>query len=230
MGEDGGLNGEGRRAEGAGRMAVGRVKWRTGECNKVLRTGEAHMQRSLRAELHLTKLLSETGVGQVVCGVADVAEARVNRKEALQAIKALRRSPRIPKSLAASPALENLFRAAMQLGSSSGPVTLLVPADMGYVQSRLNNQVFTLQQMNSIRKYHLVSGLLKVADLQAMARGSTLATVEGSTIKKITPPSLPVVLLKGRDALPSMVVGGDVYVGDTLAVHIVSTMLIPSDV
>ncbi|GJP47498.1 hypothetical protein CLOM_g6685 [Closterium sp. NIES-68] len=166
----------------------------------------------------------------VVSCVAGVAEARVNRKDARRAFNAIRRSSRIPKALAASPALENLFRMIMQLGSSSGPVTLLVPADMGYVQSRLNNRVFTPSQLNSIRKYHLLDGLVKLADIQALPRGSTVATLEGSTIKKITPPSLPVVLLKGRDALPAMVVAGDVYVGSTLAVHVVSTMLIPSDV
>ncbi|CAI5974014.1 unnamed protein product [Closterium sp. NIES-64] len=164
----------------------------------------------------------------VISGAVDVAEARVNRKEVLQAIKVLRRSPRLPKALASSTALEDLFRTAM--GSSSGPMTLLLPADMGYVQSRLNNQVFTLKQMNTIRKYHIVSGLVRIADIQALPRGSTLSTMEGSAIKKITPPSLPVVLFKGRDALPSMVVGGDAYVGKTLAVHIISTMLIPADV
>ncbi|GJP47499.1 hypothetical protein CLOM_g6686 [Closterium sp. NIES-68] len=162
----------------------------------------------------------------VLVSAAAVAEARIDPAEFIKAIKAIRRSPRF--KAASVPAAEALFRRLMKLDSSTGNVTLLVPAELAALNAAAL-PAFTLPQANKIRLYHLLSGLYTVADLQALPLNAKIATVEGKTMKKLTPAVIPVVMLKGRDLLPSVLVSGDVYVGDTLAVHVVSSILLPPD-
>ncbi|CAI7812892.1 unnamed protein product [Closterium sp. NIES-54] len=116
----------------------------------------------------------------------------------------------------------------MKLDDSTGNVTLLVPAALASL-SPAALPAYTLPQANKIRLYHLLSGLYTAADLQALPRNAKIPTVEGNAITKLTPKIIPVVMLKGKDLMPSVLVSGDVYVGDTLAVHVVSSVLLPPD-
>ncbi|CAI7885406.1 unnamed protein product [Closterium sp. NIES-53] len=162
----------------------------------------------------------------VLVSAATVAEARIDPTEFIKAIKAIRRSPRI--AAATLPAAEALFRRLMKLDDSTGNVTLLVPAALASL-SPAALPAYTLPQANKIRLYHLLSGLYTAADLQALPRNAKIPTVEGNAITKLTPKIIPVVMLKGKDLMPSVLVSGDVYVGDTLAVHVVSSVLLPPD-
>lgn len=166
----------------------------------------------------------------VLLATSSVCEARVKPKELVAAIRAIRRSPRVKAAAIPNETVEKLFRMVMQISSDAGPVTLLVPADLGYLRSlQGQSTAYTLEQMNRIKRFHFFNGALRAANIKALPKNAEIATLEGSSIVKMSGDALPVALLKGRDAVPSILLAGDLYVGGTLVVHVVSSMLVPTD-
>eukprot|EP00475_Leptophrys_vorax_P010939 TRINITY_DN17486_c0_g1_i1.p1 TRINITY_DN17486_c0_g1~~TRINITY_DN17486_c0_g1_i1.p1 ORF type:complete len:177 (+),score=17.23 TRINITY_DN17486_c0_g1_i1:182-712(+) len=163
----------------------------------------------------------------VLLAAASLADARVPKPEFLKAIKAIRSSRKVAATTA--PLVEKLFRMVMQVDSSTGNVTLLVPADLAALAGGATLPQMSPAQFDKVKRYHLLDGGFLQADIKALPRGGTLPTLEGQSIKKISGDVIPVVMLKGRDVLPSILIAGDVYVGETLTVHVISSTLYPSD-
>eukprot|EP00475_Leptophrys_vorax_P035362 TRINITY_DN58195_c0_g1_i1.p1 TRINITY_DN58195_c0_g1~~TRINITY_DN58195_c0_g1_i1.p1 ORF type:complete len:181 (+),score=16.74 TRINITY_DN58195_c0_g1_i1:108-650(+) len=165
----------------------------------------------------------------VIIASSCTVDAGVSPKELKKAIQAIRRSPQI-KVAVSNATLEKIFRLVTLVSNKQGPVTLLIPADFGFFANiATGGQArYTLPQLDKLRKFHFVKGISTQADIKALPKNSEIATLLGTTsIKKITPPSFPVVLLKGAKILPSILLAGDLYVGQTLAVHLISSMLTP---
>lgn len=102
-------------------------------------------------------------------------------------------------------------------------ITLLLPANVATLQSLPSDQ------RDQILSYHVLTTRFLYKDITAVKSGDAMDTLEGSTVTKYGPAGSRVVLFKGKNALPAVLVGPDAYVGEAFTVQMISQVLTPVD-
>eukprot|EP00475_Leptophrys_vorax_P043285 TRINITY_DN827_c0_g1_i2.p4 TRINITY_DN827_c0_g1~~TRINITY_DN827_c0_g1_i2.p4 ORF type:complete len:124 (+),score=6.86 TRINITY_DN827_c0_g1_i2:575-946(+) len=102
-------------------------------------------------------------------------------------------------------------------------ITILLPSNVATLQSLPSDQ------KQQILTYHVLPTRMLFKDLTAVKFGTAMDTLEGSTVTKYGPTGAPMVLFKGKNALPAALVGPDAYVGEAFTVQVISQVLTPPD-
>eukprot|EP00475_Leptophrys_vorax_P036264 TRINITY_DN60948_c0_g1_i2.p1 TRINITY_DN60948_c0_g1~~TRINITY_DN60948_c0_g1_i2.p1 ORF type:complete len:175 (+),score=14.08 TRINITY_DN60948_c0_g1_i2:338-862(+) len=111
--------------------------------------------------------------------------------------------------------------------SDKGPKTLFIPLSGGVLSK--DRLTYGKDKFRRILKFHIVPGYkYRVTDLQVMPEDTKLVTAEGSSMKKFSKVNASVLLLQGRVFLPAAVVVPNLYVGKSMAIHAISTRLLPT--
>ncbi|CAI7799089.1 unnamed protein product [Closterium sp. NIES-54] len=107
-----------------------------------------------------------------------------------------------------------------------GPMTILIPLDVTEYYTSMKD--YTAEEREKIKKYHMIPKQYKYKKLKKEKAGYKIKTkVDGQKISKMTGDTFPGIVLMGKKGMPSIMVGGDVFVGETLAIHLVTSMLFP---
>ncbi|GJP36104.1 hypothetical protein CLOM_g20630 [Closterium sp. NIES-68] len=118
---------------------------------------------------------------------------------------------------------ESLLLAA---AGEEGPITILIPLDVTEYFTTMKD--YSAEQRNVILKYHMVPKQYKFKKLQKEKAGYKIKTkAEGQKISKMTGDAFPAIVLMGKKGMPSILVGPDIFIGETLAIHLVTSMLFP---
>ncbi|CAI5953369.1 unnamed protein product [Closterium sp. NIES-65] len=109
--------------------------------------------------------------------------------------------------------------------NEEGPMTILIPLDVTEYYTSIKD--YSAEEREKIMKYHMIPKQYKYKKLMKEKAGYKIKTkVDGQKISKMTGDKFPGIVLMGKKGMPSIMVGGDVFVGEELAIHLVTSMLI----
>ncbi|CAI5497561.1 unnamed protein product [Closterium sp. Naga37s-1] len=110
--------------------------------------------------------------------------------------------------------------------NEEGPMTILIPLDVTEYYTSIKD--YSAEEREKIMKYHMIPKQYKYKKLMKEKAGYKIKTkVDGQKISKMTGDKFPGIVLMGKKGMPSIMVGGDVFVGEELAIHLVTSMLFP---
>lgn len=123
--------------------------------------------------------------------------------------------------------LHDVLDIIVELVSPLEDVTLLLPlapAVLDFVMA-----AYPKDMRKQIFNYHIITKRLALADMMLTRGGTQLPTKEGMPVIKRGFYGQPVTLLQGRSLTPVTIVVPNIWVGATITVHGISTVLIPPD-
>eukprot|EP00475_Leptophrys_vorax_P021770 TRINITY_DN29589_c0_g1_i1.p1 TRINITY_DN29589_c0_g1~~TRINITY_DN29589_c0_g1_i1.p1 ORF type:complete len:171 (+),score=7.00 TRINITY_DN29589_c0_g1_i1:57-569(+) len=145
----------------------------------------------------------------------------VSRKDKVQGLIAVQKSKTGAKAY-----FEAALTTLAHFVPRSGNVTILIPVNaIGWYRTI---QGVSTNQKEDIRRYQMLDGYFRYSKLQNLPQGIQLPTLLGPYVTKFTQTKYSLVGLVGKGDEPSYIVLGDLYVGDTMVIHLISQVLQPT--
>ncbi|CAI7802744.1 unnamed protein product [Closterium sp. NIES-53] len=147
----------------------------------------------------------------------------ISSSVAASAVKALLLSKEYSQ---AAPYLQILINTINTVNATvNAPYTLLVPLEALDYCTTIKK--YPSQQLLPLMAYHIVKGRFTYSVMNGFKNGTTLSTISGRSLKRITKKFVPLVMVTGQANDVAIVLAGDVYSTKTVTVHIISKMLQP---
>ncbi|CAI5514022.1 unnamed protein product [Closterium sp. Naga37s-1] len=126
----------------------------------------------------------------------------------------------------AAPYLQILINTVNTVNATvNAPYTLLVPLEALDYCTTIKK--YPSQQLLPLMAYHIVKGRFTYSVMNGLKNGTTLSTISGRSLTRITKKFVPLVMVTGQANDVAIVLAGDVYSTKTVTVHIISKMLQP---